>query len=91
MKYIGPHVSAAGGVENAPVRAHELGAKAFGLFTKNQRQWNAKPLTDKNISQFKENCEKYGYKPEHILPHDSYLIILISNNWTNQGMPFLMR
>jgi deoxyribonuclease-4 len=76
MKYVGPHVSAAGGVENAPVNAHQYGAKGFGLFTRNQRQWKAKPLTDENIRLFKENCEKYGYKPNHILPHDSYLINL---------------
>jgi deoxyribonuclease-4 len=76
MKYVGAHVSASGGVENAPVNAHEIGAKAFALFTKNQRQWVAKPLTEKSIRLFKENCEKYGYKPQHILPHDSYLINL---------------
>jgi len=76
MKYIGAHVSASGGVENAPVRANEIGAKAFALFTKNQKQWFSKPLTEDNINKFKENCEKFGYKPEHILPHDSYLINL---------------
>jgi len=76
MKYIGAHVSAAGGVENAPVNAHKIGAKGFALFTKNQRQWNAKPLTDENIQKFKENCEKYGYGKGTILPHDSYLINL---------------
>jgi len=75
-KYIGAHVSAAGGVENAPVNAHKIGATAFALFTKNQRQWKAKPLTEENIKKFKENCEKYGYKAGHILPHDSYLINL---------------
>jgi len=76
MKYVGAHVSASGGVENAPVNAHEIGAKAFALFTKNQKQWFSKALTRENINGFKENCEKYGYKPEHILPHDSYLINL---------------
>ncbi|TKG96489.1 deoxyribonuclease IV [Puteibacter caeruleilacunae] len=76
MKYIGAHVSTAGGVENAPVNAHQIGATAFALFTKNQRQWVAKPFTEKNIEGFKENCEKYGYLPEQILPHDSYLINL---------------
>ena len=76
MKYIGAHVSAAGGVENAPLNAHKLGATAFALFTKNQRQWKAKPLTEKNIELFKARCEEYGYKPEQILPHDSYLINL---------------
>lgn len=76
MKYIGAHVSAAGGVENAPIRAHEIGATAFALFTKNQRQWTAKPLTEASIEAFKENCEKYGYGKGQILPHDSYLINL---------------
>jgi deoxyribonuclease IV len=75
-KYIGAHVSASGGVENAPVNAHKIGASAFALFTKNQRQWVAKPLTDESIATFKENCERYGYKPAQILPHDSYLINL---------------
>lgn len=76
MKYVGAHVSASGGVENAPVNAHAIGAKAFALFTKNQRQWFSKPLTGKSIALFRENCEKYGYEPNQILPHDSYLINL---------------
>lgn len=76
MKYIGAHVSASGGVENAPVNAHEIGANAFALFTKNQRQWVSKPLTEESIRLFKENCEKYNLQPEYILPHDSYLINL---------------
>lgn len=76
MKYIGAHVSASGGVENAPINAFETGATAFALFTKNQRQWVAKPLTVESISAFKANCEKYNYAPKHILPHDSYLINL---------------
>ncbi|MCX6246333.1 MAG: deoxyribonuclease IV [Bacteroidetes bacterium] len=76
MKYVGAHVSASGGVENAPVNAHTIGAKAFALFTKNQRQWVSGPLTENNISLFKANCQKYGYLPEYILPHDSYLINL---------------
>ena len=76
MKYIGAHVSASGGVENAPVNAHEIGAKAFALFTKNQRQWKSAPLTKSSIKLFRENCEKYNFKPFQILPHDSYLINL---------------
>jgi len=76
MKYIGAHVSAAGGVENAPKNAHALGAAAFALFTKNQRQWRAKPLTPENIARFKENCFTFGYTRDQILAHDSYLINL---------------
>jgi len=76
MKYIGAHVSASGGVENAPVNANEIGAKAFALFTKNQRQWFSNALSLASIKAFRENCEKYDYKPFQILPHDSYLINL---------------
>ena len=76
MKYIGAHVCTAGGVENAPENAYKLGATAFALFTKNERYWKAPRLTEKSIALFKERCEKYGYTPDCILPHDSYLINL---------------
>ena len=76
MKYIGAHVTASGGVENAPLNAHEIGAKAFALFTRNQRQWKSSPLTSRSIDLFKERCAAYGYLPSQILPHDSYLINL---------------
>lgn len=76
MKYIGPHVSAAGGLHNAPKNALKVGATAFALFTKNQRQWKAKPLNDEDISQFKEAMKTCGYTPKQVLPHDSYLINL---------------
>ncbi|PIP02987.1 MAG: deoxyribonuclease IV [Zetaproteobacteria bacterium CG12_big_fil_rev_8_21_14_0_65_54_13] len=76
VKYIGAHVSAAGGVENAPLRAKEIGARAFALFTKNQRQWAAKPLTEESIAAFRANLKLADIRPEHVLPHDSYLINL---------------
>ncbi len=76
MKYIGAHISASGGVENAPVNANNIGATAFALFTKNQRQWVAAPLTKKSIELFKERCNLYGYTPMQVLPHDGYLINL---------------
>jgi len=76
MKYIGAHVSSSGGVENAPLNAEKIGAKAFALFTKNQRQWFSNPLSKTSITKFRENCEKLDYKPFQILPHDSYLINL---------------
>lgn len=76
MKYIGAHVSTSGGVENAPVNAAAIGANAFALFTKNQRQWVAPALSDESIELFKQNCAKYGFVADAILPHDSYLINL---------------
>jgi deoxyribonuclease-4 len=76
MKYIGAHVSASGGVENAPLNAKEIGANAFALFTKNQRQWVSSPLTAKSIDLFKAYCSENGFDAAYILPHDSYLINL---------------
>lgn len=76
MKYIGAHVSAAGGVDKAVERAVVIGANAFALFTKNQRQWRAKPLTDEVIEAFRSACRRHGFGPGQILPHDSYLINL---------------
>ncbi len=76
MKFIGAHVSAAGGVSNAPANALEIGANAFALFTKNQRQWKSQPLTEKEIIAFKAALKDSGISPEKVLPHDSYLINL---------------
>ena len=76
MKYIGAHVSAAGGVENAVKNAVKIEADGFALFTKNQRQWFAKPLSEENIKKFKEYMKMHGFTPDAVLPHDSYLINL---------------
>ena len=76
MKYVGAHVSASGGVYNASINAMAIGAKAFALFTKNQRQWAAKPLETKDIDRWFKELEKSGIQTKHILPHDSYLINL---------------
>ncbi len=76
MKFVGAHVSASGGVQNAPLNAMAIGAKAFALFTKNQRQWNAKPLSMLEIDEFKINLATSQISPKHVLPHDSYLINL---------------
>ncbi len=76
MKYVGAHVSAAGGIELAIGRAKALGANALALFTKNQRQWSAPPLTETTIRAFQQACAEAGFLPEQILPHDSYLINL---------------
>lgn len=84
MKRIGAHVSASGGVFNAPLNAMEIGAKAFAMFTKNQRQWAAKPLTNEEIKMFKDNMEKGGYLPENVLAHDSYLINIGHPNLENR-------
>ncbi len=75
-KFVGAHCSASGGVFNAVKNAENIGAKAFALFTKNQRRWDAKPLDTKTIDKFKTALDASGILPKHILPHDSYLINL---------------
>ena len=84
MKYVGAHVSASGGVENAPLNAKNIGARAFAFFTKNQRQWFAAPYKEDNIINFKSRCEEFGYLADYILPHSSYLINL--GNPTDDGV-----
>ena len=76
MKYLGAHVSSSGGLFNAPLNAKAIGANAFAMFTKNQKQWSAKPLTAEEIAQFKAAVSDNGFSPDFILPHDSYLINL---------------
>lgn len=76
MKYVGAHASTSGGVYNAVINAQNIGAKAFALFTKNQRRWDAKPLEGKVIDKFKKLLDESGISPRHVLPHDSYLINL---------------
>ena len=68
MKYFGAHVSAAGGVENAPANAHAIGAEGFALFTKNQRQWVAKPLAAGEIDAFREAWNATATRPHRFCP-----------------------
>ena len=75
-KFVGAHCSASGGVYNAVYNAQKIGAKAFALFTKNQKRWEAKPLDTKTIDKFKTALDESGILPKHVLPHDSYLINL---------------
>jgi deoxyribonuclease IV len=75
-KFVGAHCSASGGVFNAVANAQKIGAKAFALFTKNQRQWKAKDLDTETIDKFKRALDDSGILPKHVLPHDSYLINL---------------
>jgi probable endonuclease 4 len=76
MKYVGAHVSMSDGIGNTPVKAHEIGAKAFALFTRQPQRWKSSPLKATDIEAFKTNCQQYGYSADYILPHDSFLINL---------------
>ncbi|KAI0329667.1 AP endonuclease [Cubamyces sp. BRFM 1775] len=73
---IGPHVSSAGGVENAIINAASVGANAFAIFLKSQRKWESNALKDESIAKFKERMKAFGYSPSHVLPHGSYLVNL---------------
>ena len=85
MKYIGAHVSASGGPENAVTAAQSIGARAFALFTRNQKSWASKPLTTASIATFRERLAASGIQPQHVLPHDSYLINLGSPDTSPGG------
>jgi len=76
MKRIGAHVSASGGVFNAPLNAARIGADAFAMFVKNQRRWDAPPLSVEETIAFKDALKQSGIRAEHVLVHDSYLINL---------------
>ena len=84
MKYIGAHTSSAGGVQNAVSEAVSIGATAFALFTRNQKAWVSKPLEPAQIEAFGKALSQSGIRPEHVLPHDSYLINL--GNPTAEGL-----
>lgn len=86
MKYIGAHVSTQGGVAVTPILASELGAKAFALFTRNPSRWKSAAITEKEAGKFRQNCVEYGYTPDFILPHDSFLINLGSPDAQKLGL-----
>ena len=69
---LGAHVSVAGGLQNAIPWALEIEADTFQMFSKNQRQWIAKPLADENIEAFKTPLSQTNLGP--LMIHDSYLI-----------------
>ena len=69
---LGAHVSVAGGLQNAIHWALEIEADTFQMFSKNQRQWIAKPLTDEDIEAFKTPLSQTNLGP--LMIHDSYLI-----------------
>ena len=78
MVLLGAHISISGGIYKAPQRGRELGCDAIQIFTRSQRQWNAKPLSEEDIKRFKENVVKY--KIRAVIVHASYLVNLGSPN-----------
>ncbi|CAG2220887.1 APEX1 [Mytilus edulis] len=75
-KFVGAHVSIAGGIHKSVLEAVAMKSFAFGLFLKSQRQWACKPLEDEAAEKFRKTCQEYGFLPQYIVPHGSYLMNL---------------
>lgn len=73
----GSHVSAAGGVENAPERAASVGCEIFQFFSRPPQGGPAAKLTPANIGAFKSNCLKYKQTETYI--HAPYFINFASS------------
>jgi deoxyribonuclease-4 len=87
-KYIGAHVTTAGGVENALLHADKIKASGFAIFTRNQRRWESPALSEESITLFKERMTQFGYTAEQVLPHNSYLINLAQPDEDKRALSF---
>lgn len=76
MAILGAHMSMAGGYYKAVEAAQRAGCDCVQLFTKNNNQWRAKPITDDEAQRFKTALKELGIS--HPISHDSYLINLAS-------------
>ena len=85
-KFVGAHVSAAGGPQNSIPNAQKIGATALALFLTSQRKWEGRQLTDQECTEFKE-AQKESHL-EHILPHGSYLVNLGNPNEETRDKSF---
>ncbi|EOD46765.1 putative dna-(apurinic or apyrimidinic site) lyase 1 protein [Neofusicoccum parvum UCRNP2] len=75
--FVGAHVSAAGGVQNAVSNSVHIGGNAFALFMKSQRKWANPPLATEATKMFKSQCNHHKYdSAKHVVPHGSYLVNL---------------
>lgn len=76
--YIGAHVSAAGGVFNAPENAHRIGCECFQIFTRSPRGGKAPELTDEIVEKYKKDLKKYNL--QNVYVHAPYYINFASPN-----------
>uniref|UniRef100_A0A7C1J4X3 Probable endonuclease 4 n=1 Tax=Ammonifex degensii TaxID=42838 RepID=A0A7C1J4X3_9THEO len=74
MPLLGAHMSIAGGVEQALLRGHGIGCGAIQIFTKNARQWQAKPFLPEEVARFRRVWQETGVRA--VFAHTSYLINL---------------
>ncbi len=71
---LGAHMPITGGLHMALVRGREVGCDCVQIFTKSARQWNAKPLSDDEVKEFKKQQKETGI--QMVIAHDSYLLNL---------------
>ncbi len=74
---LGAHISTAGGACKAFARAREATCDSFLIFTKSNRQWAAKPLTDDDITLYKNAVAEYA-DLHPVSVHAAYLINVAS-------------
>ncbi|MBI2410665.1 MAG: deoxyribonuclease IV [Candidatus Kerfeldbacteria bacterium] len=90
MQKIGAHVSAAGGVSNAPLNAQKEACEVFQFFLNPPQTYKFTPISEEQIAAFKKNCKELGYTETYV--HASYLINLCSpKNSTRYGSMSLLR
>ncbi|MHC4179185.1 MAG: deoxyribonuclease IV [Planctomycetota bacterium] len=80
MAILGAHLSIAGGYHNAVEKAHRYGCDCVQLFTKNNTQWRAKPITPEQSARF--GAALAELEITHPIAHASYLINLASPDRT---------
>ena len=73
-KLVGAHVSAEPDVSYSPGYAHSLGARAFALFTAPSDSFRPVPISEEVCRLFKEECARYGFKSDAILPHAGFMM-----------------
>lgn len=76
MPFLGAHMSVSGGLHKAVERIASIGGQALQVFTRNQRQWKAAPVTDAEAQTFRAAVAQWGF--EHVASHGSYLVNLAS-------------
>ncbi|XBC39855.1 MAG: deoxyribonuclease IV [Buchnera aphidicola (Chaetogeoica yunlongensis)] len=92
MKYIGPHLSIVGGLDQVVYRANKLGATAFSFFLGSPLRWKLVNFDNLEIKKFVFLCTYFQYFSNQILPHSSYLVNLghPSNDYLNKSRLFFI-
>src|SRR3972149_4190245 len=78
---LGSHMSIAGGMDRAPLRGQQVGCDTIQVFTKSNRQWRAKDLSDREVEAFKANLKSTGIGP--VVAHDCYVELVARLRNTN--------